>query len=64
MKRIYFVPGVLATFLLASLTGLAQSRSDIRAEIEAKRTELVIAWKMLKKYETPKVNPSEPKVVG
>ena len=48
MKRIYVTTGFLATFLLASLTGLAQtqSRSDILKEIEAKRAELVALEKM------------------
>jgi hypothetical protein len=43
MKRIFVATGLLATFLLASLTSLAQtqSRSDIRKEIETKRAELV-----------------------
>lgn len=48
MKKIYVTTGFLATFLLASLTGLAQtqSRSDILKEIEAKRAELVALEKM------------------
>ena len=42
MKKIYVTTGFLATFLLASLTGFAQtqSRSDIQKQIEAKRAEL------------------------
>jgi hypothetical protein len=38
MKRIMVITGVLATFLISSLTSLGQSHS--RSEIQAKRTEL------------------------
>ncbi|HVF21485.1 MAG TPA: hypothetical protein VM941_00345 [Pyrinomonadaceae bacterium] len=43
MKRIMVITGVLATFLISSLTvlGQSQSRSDVLNEIQAKRTELV-----------------------
>jgi hypothetical protein len=43
MKRIMVITGVLATFLISSLTvlGQSQSRSDILKEIQTKRTELV-----------------------
>jgi hypothetical protein len=38
MKRIMVITGVLATFLISSLTSLGQSQS--RSEIQPKRTEL------------------------
>ena len=43
MKRIMVITGVLATFLISSLTvvGQSQSRSDVLKEIQAKRAELV-----------------------
>jgi hypothetical protein len=43
MKRIMVITGVLATFLISSLTSLgqSQSRSDLLKEIQAKRAELV-----------------------
>jgi hypothetical protein len=43
MKRLMVITGVLATFLISSLTSLgqSQSRSEIRKEIENKRAELV-----------------------
>lgn len=43
MKSVMVITGVLATFLLSSLTVAAQSqsRSDIRKEIEKKRAEII-----------------------
>jgi hypothetical protein len=48
MKKIYVTTGFLTTFLLASLTGLAQtqSRPEIQKQIEARRAELVELEKM------------------
>ena len=48
MKKIYVTTGFLTTFLLASLTGFAQtqSRPEIQKQIEARRAELVELEKM------------------
>lgn len=52
MKKIYVTTGFLTTFLLASLTGLAQtqSRPEILKQIEDKRAELA---ELEKKYLEP-----------
>ena len=49
MKKIYVNTGLLATFLLTSLTTFSQSQSreDVLKEIEAKRTELAALEKSL-----------------
>ena len=53
------------TYLLRSIN---YGKSDVLVVFRVVRIDsdgsATIAWKLLKKYESPKLNPSEPKVVG